>query len=311
MIPWEDRPVTVRVPATSANLGPGFDALGLALALHDQVTAEVIGEGLRIEVVGVGRETASLGDDHLVVRSMRAAFDVLGGQPPGIRLRCGNKIPQGFGLGSSAAAIVAGLLAARALGGGHGLDRLPDTVLLRLAAELEGHADNVAACVAGGLTIAWGAGDSVRSTRLIPLAELRPVLCVPTVPLATEAARQVLPATVPHADAAANAARAALLIAALTSDARLLFDATEDFLHQPYRAAAMPTSTGLLNAFRAVGIPAVISGAGPSVLALLAGGLTARPDEVTEIVAATGEDWIVSVLEVDREGATVLDVAGS
>ena len=189
---------------------------------------------------GVGEETAGRGDEHLVVRAMRAAFDVVGEQPPGLALTCDNAIPHGFGLGSSAAAIIAGLLAARALAGEAGLDRLPDAEVLRLATELEGHADNVAACLLGGLTIAWAAGGSVRSMSLAPLPVIKPVLCVPLVPLSTEVARQVLPSTVPHADAARNAARAALLVAALRGEPARLLDATEDFLHQPYRAGSMP-----------------------------------------------------------------------
>src|SRR5215470_11966874 len=136
--PWLDRPVTVRVPATSANLGPGFDAFGLALGLHDVVHASVIGGGLEIEVTGIGESTATHGEQHLVVRAMRAAFEVLGGQPPGIGLRCVNAIPHGFGLGSSAAAIVAGILAARGLRAG-GEEELPDESVLGLAAALEGH----------------------------------------------------------------------------------------------------------------------------------------------------------------------------
>ncbi|HEX9063929.1 MAG TPA: hypothetical protein VF843_02410, partial [Streptosporangiaceae bacterium] len=177
-------PVVVRTPATSANLGPGFDALGLALGLYDEVEAQVIASGLRIEVSGFGAHTASMGERHLVVRAMRQAFDALGGQPPGLALRCTNAIPHGFGLGSSAAGVVAGLLAARALAGERGT-ALCDEAVLALAAGFEGHADNAAACLAGGLTIAWSAsraGDSVRWLRLEPLPGLIPVLCVPAVP---------------------------------------------------------------------------------------------------------------------------------
>jgi homoserine kinase len=311
-----DRPVVVRTPATSANLGPGFDALGLALGLHDEVHAEVIETGLRIEVSGVGERTARCGEGHLVVRAMRAAFDLLGGQPTGIALRCVNAIPHGFGLGSSAAAIVAGILAARALSGPGGPERMPDDAVLRLAAGIEGHADNVAACLAGGLTIAWHAQagaegqDLVRCLRLDPLPGLTPVLCVPEVPVATEVARQVLPAAVPHADAARNAARSALLVAALTNpealpDAGVLLDATLDFLHQPYRARSMPATAGLVGALRTAGIPAVVSGAGPSVLALLVPGVTADPDAVARIASGSGQEWAVRVLGVDRRGATV------
>lgn len=297
----------MRVPATSANLGPGFDALGLALARYDVVTAQVISDGVRIEVSGVGERTAGQGEGHLVVRAMRAAFALLGDQPPGIWLSCRNAIPHGFGLGSSAAAIMAGLLIARALSGDDGINRLPDPAVLRLAAGLEGHADNVAACQSGGLTIAWISGGLVRSTRLAPLADLRPVLCVPEAPLATEAARRALPAAVPHAEAAANSARAALLMAALTGDGHLLFDATEDFLHQRYRASAMPGTAGLVGALRRANIPAVISGAGPAVLALLATGVTPGADDVAAIATATGEDWTVTALEVDRQGAMIME----
>ena len=325
--PWRDRPVTVRAPATSANLGPGFDALGLALGLHDEVQARAIGGGLRIEVTGVGAVTAGHGEQHLVVRAMRAAFDALGGQPSGIGLRCVNAIPHGFGLGSSAAAIVAGILAARALRVG-GEEELPDDAVLRLAADLEGHADNVAACLAGGLTIAWTGGQgAVRCVRLEPLAGLTPVLCVPAAPLATVQARQVLPATVPHADAAKNAARSALLVAALTrgappADPGVMLDATQDFLHQPYRADSMPRTAELVGALREAGIPAVVSGAGPAALALVVPGVTAGPDAVAATAAAaatvaaataatvaaatdSGHNWTVRVLSVDRVGAAV------
>jgi homoserine kinase len=293
----------VRVPATSANLGPGFDALGLALSLHDVVAATVTAGGLSINVTGAGAETAVAGEDHLVLRAMRAAFAMIGEQPPGLSLVCVNAIPQGFGLGSSAAAIVAGLLAARALCGERGAERLPDDAVLQLAAGLEGHADNAAACLAGGLTIAWSARSGFRYARLAPLAALVPVLCVPDLPLATVAARQVLPPAVPHADAAQNAARAALLIAALTTDPRTLLDATEDFLHQPYRAAVMPESAALVAALRQAGIPAVISGAGPAVLALTAGGFTPDASAVAAIAGGARQAWTATELQIDRQGA--------
>lgn len=315
---WPERPVVVRAPATSANLGPGFDSLGLALTLHDVVTARIISSGLEIEVSGHGEETAAAGEEHLVIRAMRAAFGALGGQPPGIALQCRNAIPQGYGLGSSAAAIVAGLLAARALvrapsaaAAGRATARraaaaagLPGDELLRLAAELEGHPDNVAACLAGGLTIAWMSADGARSARLSPLAGLTPVLCVPPAPLATAAVRLALPASVPHADAAQNAARAALLIAALTGDPELLMEATEDFLHQRYRAAAMPRTASLIASLRSAGIPAVVSGAGPAVLALTVTGRQPGAGVAASIAVAEGAGWQASPLGVDAQGAT-------
>jgi homoserine kinase len=303
--------VRVRVPATSANLGPGFDSFGLALALHDQVSARIIPAGLELQVTGVGSDMAQAGEQHLVVRAMRAAFDVIGSQPGGIALSCENKVPHGFGLGSSAAAIVAGLLSARALAGPAGLVALPDSRLLSLATELEGHPDNVAACVHGGLTIAWRGVGGLAAARLEPLPEIRPMVCVPTTPLATEMARQVLPETVPHADAAANSARAALLVTALTSQPDLLLAGTEDFLHQSYRADSMPATAALIAKFRAAEIAAVVSGGGPSVLALptddpgvhavarLAGGIDREAD------------WQVLPLAVDSAGAQLIDAVAT
>jgi homoserine kinase len=303
---WTAEPVTIRVPATSANIGPGFDSCGLALALYDVVQARVTAGGLDIEVTGAGAQTAGAGERHLVVRAMRAVFDVLGAQPAGLALSCENAVPHGFGLGSSAAAIVAGLLAARGLAGKAGLAAVPDSAVLQLAAELEGHPDNVAACLAGGLAIAWRSADGVHMTRLEPLAELEPVVCVPTSPLATEVARQVLPAVVPHADAAANSARAALLVTALTARPELLLAGTEDFLHQPYRASSMPATAELIAELRAAGIAAVVSGAGPSVLALPTAGASATA--VVGLVARSGRaaGWQALPLQVDRDGAQVI-----
>jgi homoserine kinase len=307
---WADGPVVVRAPATSANLGPGFDALALALALYDVVEARVTPGGLTIEVSGEGADTAAAGERHLVVRAMRAGFGLLGGQPPGIGLRCVNAIPHGRGLGSSAAAIVTGVLAARGLVI-DGAARLPDDAVYWLAADLEGHLDNVAACLSGGLTIAWtaapGAGSPAvpRLAKLAVLDGIDPVVCVPQDVLSTETARHVLPDTVPHGDAAANAGRSALLIAGLTSSPEVLFDATEDFLHQRYRAAVMSATADLLRRLRAAGLAAAVSGAGPAVLVLLGPGSKTAPDLVDSIVGETGIPWHISPLGVDRHGATL------
>jgi homoserine kinase len=320
---WSEHPVRVRVPATSANLGPGFDALGLALALYDEVEAQVTGGGLSVAVSGEGEQTAGAEEQHLVVTAMRAAFGAMGGQPPGIALRCVNAIPHGRGLGSSAAAVASGVLAARALVAG-GPDLLPDEDVLALAVELEGHPDNVAACLAGGLTVAWrrsvagdedvvpGAGvvrgepgGAVGVLRLPVLDSLRAVACVAPTALATRTARRVLPELVPHADAAANAARSALLVAGLTRDPAVLFDATEDFLHQRYRAAVMPETADLLGRLRRAGVPAVVSGAGPSILAMTVAGQQPGPDVVDSIARETGITWDVIPLDVDRLGAAI------
>jgi homoserine kinase len=309
---WIDGPVRVRVPATSANLGPGFDALGLALTLYDEVEARIIPAGLSIEISGEGADLADSGEEHLAVRAMRVAFAVTGAQPPGIGLRCVNRIPHGRGLGSSAAVVVAGILAARALSA-YGPDKLPDAALLPLAADLEGHPDNVAACLGGGLTIAWTGPGGPRMVRLEPRPGLTPVVCVAPTPVRTDLARGLLPETVPHRDAAANAGRSALLVAALTQPGtgpEVLLDATRDWLHQDYRASAMSQTHALVRSLRAAGLPAVVSGAGPSVLAFL--GARDGPDyrrdldSLGSIVRETGIAWHISSLDVERQGARVL-----
>ncbi|MGH3262733.1 MAG: homoserine kinase [Trebonia sp.] len=306
---WAEGPVRVRVPATSANLGPGFDVLGLALGLHDQVEARATGSKLDIEVSGEGAgDLADAGEGHLVVHAMRVAFDDLNvAQPRGLALRCVNRIPHGRGLGSSAAAIVAGLLTARALAGA---STRPEDVL-PLASVLEGHPDNVAPCLFGGLTIAWVATGlaglpEARAIRLDLHPTVRPVAFIAPEPVSTKVARGLLPESVPHADAASNAGRAALLVAALTARPDVLLDAAVDKLHQDYRAPAMPRSHDLVGRLRAAGVPAVVSGAGPSVLAFMTG--TPARDEVKRldsIAAETGIDWDISPLVVERRGASV------
>jgi homoserine kinase len=307
--------VTVRVPATCANLGPGFDSFGLALTLADTVTARLTSGGVSVRVTGEGADTVGAGEQHLVVRAMRTAFAAIGAPQPGIAVSCVNEIPQGFGLGSSAGAIVAGLLAACALAGPAALAASaalagptpPD--LLALATRMEGHPDNVAACLNGGLTIAWTPpGGGPRAARLTPVSGLVPVACVPATAVPTVTARMVLPPQVPHADAAANSARAALLVTALTSAPGLLMDATEDFLHQRYRAQAMPGTAALLAALRAAGIPAVISGAGPSVLAFTRDDTGPSADEVAALATADGS-WRALPLRADLTGATVTGAA--
>jgi homoserine kinase len=286
-------PVHVRVPATSANLGPGFDAFGLALARHDLVEAQVTGTDVRVDVTGEGADDLPTDGSHLVARAMAAAFAALGEKPPGLRLRCDNRIPQARGLGSSSAAIVAGILLARELTV-DGSSRLSDAAALALAAEIEGHPDNVAPCLLGGFTIAYLDGGVGRAVRLEPSPEVLPVVYVPADRGLTAQARAALPHSVPHADAAFNAGRAALLVHALTVDPELLLAATEDRLHQTYRAPGMPASAELVRTLRAKGVPAVVSGAGPTVLALTRRG-AGGPD--------AGPLWRTWQLRVDATGA--------
>lgn len=286
--------VRVRAPATSANLGPGYDALGLALALHDDVSARVTPAGCRVEVTGEGAGELPTDESHLVVRAMLAAFDELGGRPSGLAVECVNRIPQARGLGSSSAAIVAGVQLARALVV-DGRRRLDDAAALRLAARLEGHPDNVAPCLLGGFTIAWTGEPGATAVSLKPADAVHPTVFVPDQRGLTAAARAALPATVPHADAALAAGRAALLVYALTADPSLLLPATEDRLHQSYRAPGMPATAALVAALREAGVAAVVSGAGPTVLAL-----TPVPEDFDP-----GIGWDARGLGIDVTGALV------
>jgi homoserine kinase len=298
---WLGRGVArVVVPATSANLGPGFDALGLALDLTDDLTARITGDGFHVAGTGEGAgEVASgplsTGEEHLVLGAMLRAFDRMGVERPrGVTLTCHNQIPHARGLGSSSAAIVAGILLARALAPPAGLD---DAATLRLAAEIEGHPDNVAPCLLGGFTIAWTGRGGARAVRREPDPAVQPMIFVPASRGLTAAARAALPDTVPHEDAVFNAARVALLVHALTSDPSLLLEATEDRLHQPYRAPAMPQTATLVQLLRTARVPAVVSGAGPSVLALIRPG-----DEAIQ----PPEGWCARSLSVSLTGARIL-----
>ncbi len=300
-------PVTVSVPATSANLGPGFDSLGLALGVHDVVTVEALtptpGEpAVVVEVRGQGEGTVPDDEQHLVVASVLAGLADAGAGRPYLRVRCVNGIPHGRGLGSSAAAVVAGLVAARGLL----LEprRLDEQAVLRLATAAEGHPDNAAAALLGGLTVSWCDGGDARAVRLEVDPRIVPVVCVPQVRLATSAARGMLPPSVPHADAAFTAGRAALLVEALGRRPDLLLAATEDRLHQAQRAPAMPATAELVAALRSAGAAAVVSGAGPSVLVLCRSASDAAV--VGEFAAGFGAGtWQVLTPDVDSAGAVL------
>ncbi|MGH3529533.1 MAG: homoserine kinase [Pseudonocardiaceae bacterium] len=282
----------VRVPASTANLGPGFDAVGLALALYDDLEVTPVASGLRVEVHGEGAGQVPTDEDNLVVRALRAACKQCGYRPDGLVLRCHNAIPHSRGLGSSAAAAVAGVLAGYALAG-----MQPDEAALDLAAGFDGHADNAGASLLGGLVISWRDEQSFRAVRLEPHPRLAPVLLVPAQTSATKVTRGLLPAEVPHADAAFTAGRAALLVHALTAAPHLLLVATEDRLHQCYRRPAYPATGRLVDALRAAGVPAAVSGAGPTVLALPASG------EALTVVNTAGFTQLP--LDVARVGAGV------
>lgn len=304
--------VRVRVPATSANLGPGFDSLGLALGVYDEVEVRALGSpGVVVEVSGEGANEVPDDETHLVVRAVRLALDHVGAPQTGLHLTCTNKIPHGRGMGSSAAAVVAGILAARGLIADQ--DALDDAVTLRLATELEGHPDNAAPAILGGATIAWTESGGPRAVRVATHPGFAPVVLVPCTRLATVHARSVLPATVPHFDAAFQAGRAALLIEALARRPDLLFPATEDRLHQRYRTQVMSETLALVDALRARGVAAVVSGAGPTVLVLARAtgdGATDADDAVRAVFGAAMGGWQVIRPGVDDAGARVARVPG-
>lgn len=300
MVTFVDGPVHVSVPATSANLGPGFDSLGLALDLRDELEAEVIGSGLVVEVSGAGADDVARDESNLVVRSMRVALAAIGATAPGLRLTCTNAIPHARGLGSSSAAIVGGLALARDLVAGGRL-LLDDTAVFRLAAGIEGHPDNVAPALLGGFVISGRDDDdefyAVPST-IDP--RITTVVFVPPDPVSTELARGLLPLEVPHAEAAAGAGRTALLVAALAGKPEQLLRATRDHLHQEYRRPAMPDSLALIDLLRGEGVPAIVSGAGPTVLAFTQGGSAGR-----DLAARCPFGWEAHLLAVDHEGVRV------
>jgi homoserine kinase len=293
-------PVTVEVPATSANLGPGFDCLGLTLERTDTLVGEVTGEDVEVAVEGEDADRLPRDARHLVVRSMQAAFAVLGEQPPGLRLSATNRIPHGRGMGSSSAAIVGGIVLARALVD-HGADRLDDHTALALATRIEGHPDNVGPALLGGLVICGRSDDEVWAVPSPLDPSITAVVFVPPEGLPTQMARGLLPENIAHADAVANTGRAALLVRALADRPDLLLRATEDYLHQPHRSSAMPASWTLLAGLRASGVPAVISGAGPCVLAF-----TTSYDEQQELLADAPAGWHALAQHVGGQGARVL-----
>lgn len=295
--------VRVRVPATSANLGPGFDALGLALGHHDTLEVRALASSdVRVDVTGEGAGEVPDDERHLVVRALRVALDHVGAPPTGLHLTCTNAIPHGRGMGSSAAAVVAGLLAARMLVADPSV--LDDETVLALATELEGHPDNAAPAIFGGATVAWSnAGDPPRAARLQIHPSVEPTLVVPVNRLATRAARGVLPATVPHGDAAFNAGRSALLVHALAQDPTLLFDATEDRLHQEYRSGVMTGSWELVRGLREQGVAATVSGAGPTVLVLHAVTDRARVAAAVDELVGGSSQWKALQPGIDSVGA--------
>lgn len=298
------RSVTVKVPATTANLGPGFDTLGLALALYDELTVTVRDQpGATVKVTGVGEGEVPTDESNLVVRAIAHAFAAYDQPMPGLDLVARNVIPHGRGLGSSGAAIVSGIMAAKGLL--DGIVEIDALGLLALATQMEGHPDNVAPCLFGGLTIAWVTAEGPQFKKLIVHRGVSPLVLVPQATMSTALARSLQPESVPHADAIFNVSRSTLLIAALIQSPELLLAATEDRLHQNYRAEAMPDTSRLIGLLREQGFPAVVSGAGPSIL-VLCSDPAQRLAAVELVESESATPWKSLILAVDFKGATVV-----
>jgi len=300
---YKATPIQVTVPASAANLGPGFDALAIAFEMRDIYVAQILDEELfDVDVTGEGAEEVKRDGKHLVIKAMMRGFEFMGGKPRGIALRALNQIPHGRGLGSSAAAIVGGLNLARFLVlSGNSL--MSDEDLIALATDLEGHPDNVAAAALGGAIISW-MEDRVGvptgcAARFSVDASIRALLLVPNSQLSTGKARKLLPENISHQDATKNSGRAALLVHALSVRPDLLFAATEDFLHQKYRREAMPKSVDLVNKLRGAGVAAVISGAGPSVLVFH----NSSAAEHDDIIRSAGDSFRPIDVEISPSGA--------
>lgn len=280
--------VRVSVPATAGNLGPGFDSLGMALGVRDEVEVHAVATtGVEIEIAGEGEESLPRDESHLMVRAIRATLEHVGASQTGLKIRCTNRIPHGRGLGSSAAAVVAGIAAARALVGGP--EAFDKSTLLQLATEFEGHPDNAAPAIWGGATVAWLDEAGAHAAPLALDPSLETVVLIPSSTLPTKEARAVLPKLVPHSDAAFNLGRSALLVHALTGHPEHLFAGTDDRLHQHYRATVLGPATALLAHLRGHGLAAVISGAGPSVLVL---GRDLATLGAGDLDGIGGENWI-------------------
>ena len=297
--------VTVRVPATIANLGPGFDALGVAIGIHLTIEVEPRRDSVDLSIEGEGADELPSDDSNLVLAAMNAFFEHVARRPPGFAVRIKNPIPLASGLGSSAAAVVGGLTAARALTGA----RVPQTEMIQLATRLEGHPDNVLPALLGGLVVCYEALETaeLRYLRLDPSERLVPVVCVPPEGFSTEKAREVLPDNVTFEDAQFTASRAGLLVGAVVSGAgaEVLGEAMSDRLHEPHRLQLMPETAELHARLRETGLPVAVAGAGPSLLLIVPRTEVAtRAEQIRRVCRSRDAGWRVFVSDWEPQGAT-------
>jgi homoserine kinase len=296
--------VKVRVPATVANLGPGFDALGVAVRMHLEIDIEPRRDSVDILIEGEGAEQLPADETNLVIKSMNTFFDFVGRRPPGYAVRVKNPIPLGSGLGSSAAAVVGGLYAARSVTG----RTVPQTDMVQLATQLEGHPDNIMPALLGGLVVCYRSQDGaeLRSFRLEPSERLIPILAVPAEGFPTSEARKALPEDVSFGDAQFTASRSALLVAAMTSGSGsdVLAEAMNDRLHEPHRLKLMPETAAVHEELRASGLAVALAGAGPSLLTVVPKPEAAtRAEQVRRVCRDRHAGWRVFVSEWEPKGA--------
>lgn len=295
--------VTVKVPASSANLGPGYDTLGIALSLYDTVEVEVIRSGLEVEIFGEGAEDLPRDDSHLVVKAIRSALKAADAEVSGLRVVCNNNIPQSRGLGSSASAAVAGVAAGNGLAG----SPLSEKQVVQLSSAFEGHPDNAAASVLGNAVVSWTTvpvdGRSLPEYRAATLdvhESIKATALVPDFHASTQAVRRVLPSHVTHGDAAFNVSRTAVNVAALTSYPELLWEGTRDRLHQPYRADVLPVTAEWVNRLRNRDYAAYLSGAGPTVMVL-------HTEPIEESILEEAREQGLRVLELEVAGPVTVE----
>jgi homoserine kinase len=296
--------VRVNVPASTTNLGPGFDVLGMALKLYNTVEMEVSASGHRIEIEGEGADTLSRDEDNLVYRAAKLVFERVGEEPPPMTIRLINRIPLARGLGSSGTAIIGGVMAANVISGAD----LTRGEILNIAAEMDGHPDNVAASIFGGVVIASPAEESIACMKFLPQKHVDVVIVVPDFHLLTSDARAALPTSVDLQTAVFNVGRVSLLVAALaTGDFRLLGISTDDKLHQPHREKLIPGMQDVFRAAKSAGenVAVALSGAGPSIVALCTHNSDGVGANMRKAFLKHNINSRVMILGIDEKGATV------
>lgn len=294
----------VTVPGSTANLGPGFDTLGLAVGIYDTVEVEVTDSGLEVEIFGEGANELPRDSSHLVVKAINSALHAADAHAPGLKVTCTNNIPQSRGLGSSASAAVAGVIAGNTLAG----SPLSTDDVIQLSSAFEGHPDNAAASVVGGAVVSWTDipvdGVSQPVYRAVPLTvhpDIKATALVPNFHASTNAVRKVLPSHVTHTDARFNVSRTAVMTVAIQTHPEFLWEGTRDRLHQPYRADVLPVTAEWVNRLRNRGYAAFLSGAGPTAMVL-----STEPIE-QKILDAAREDGL-RVLELDIAGPATAEL---